>query len=674
MNIRIRFWGLLVLWGIFSGSLLSQNTPAALKNATNHAAIRNQTIFPGLYGQQLIDSLVAHYKPATVLSYDDARDTLFGVIYNVNYSVRAVYTGYTIYLNPNQDPSDAAYAQDVNTEHTWPQSKGATGMARSDMHHLCPTRVNVNSDRGNDPFAEIPDNDTDRWYRLTEVRSTIPTQHIDEYSEKDFDASQFEPREDHKGNVARAMFYFYTMYKAQADAADPNFFPLQKNTLRSWHHLDPADSLEIVRTQLIANYQDGKPNPFVLDSTLVDRAYFTTSPPGNVQPGDLVISEFMANPNAVSDSYGEYVEFYNTTDTTIDINGFTLEDDDGQAHTIDNGGSLLVAPHDFIVLGLNGDSTQNGGYHADYVYTDYYLSNSADEIVLKQGSTEIARLNYSDGDPFGPGVALELKDVSLAVNGVTQQSDYTAATTVFGAGDKGSPGNAGNTLGTGDEVFTRLQVILEGLYSVSGDSMITYLADHQKLPAAQPFQQSPWNYNGNESVTQFPTGTVDWLLLELRSGTTSDTRLARRAVLLTCTGVAVDTNGSEAIRFSGAPSGNYYLVVWHRNHINVMTATSYTFRNWDEATVDFTTAQSSAYSDTQSALRDFGNGKFGMFAGDANSDGSINNADISDVWLLQNGKTWEYSKFGDFNMDGAIDALDFNLFLEPHQGVETQVP
>jgi len=99
----------------------------------------------------------------------------------------------------------------------------------------------------------------------------MPNTEIELYSERK--NGTFEPREDHKGNVARAMFYFNTMYHAEANDADPNFFELQRQTLCAWHHLDPADSLEIARSWQIANYQDGKPNPYVLDCSLAARSF-----------------------------------------------------------------------------------------------------------------------------------------------------------------------------------------------------------------------------------------------------------------------------------------------------------------------------------------------------------------------------------------------------------------
>lgn len=63
------------------------------------------------------------------------------------------------------------------------------------------------------------------------------------------------------------------MYKTAADAADPSFFAVQLTTICDWHLDDPVDSLEWERSHIIASYQDGKANPFVLDHTLVPRTY-----------------------------------------------------------------------------------------------------------------------------------------------------------------------------------------------------------------------------------------------------------------------------------------------------------------------------------------------------------------------------------------------------------------
>jgi len=62
------------------------------------------------------------------------------------------------------------------------------------------------------------------------------------------------------------------MYESQADNI---FFEIQKDLLKTWHYEDPVDNDEIARNELVAQYQGGKENPFILDSTLIRRAYFS---------------------------------------------------------------------------------------------------------------------------------------------------------------------------------------------------------------------------------------------------------------------------------------------------------------------------------------------------------------------------------------------------------------
>lgn len=228
-----------------------------------------EDVFPDLEGTELIQAVIETYKATSVLDYGEARDLLYGDIDLVNDTLSCVYTGLQVYINPNEDPSTAAFAQNINTEHTFPRSKGAQEFTfgYSDMHHLFPSRVDVNTARGVLPFSEINDNVTDRWYREDMTRTSKPSSNIDEFSEYKQNIA-FEPREDHKGNVARAYFYFYTMYKFEADLADPNYFESQRETLCDWHFADPVDEIEWNRSKNIAAEQ-GNENPFVLDCSLV---------------------------------------------------------------------------------------------------------------------------------------------------------------------------------------------------------------------------------------------------------------------------------------------------------------------------------------------------------------------------------------------------------------------
>lgn len=248
---------------------------ALLAVSQSHAGIvpPDSTIFPGQTGATLRNSLISAYKSTSNLGYDAGRDTMYGVIDKYNDSLECVYSGYKIYMQPGQDPSTWAYDNDINCEHTWPQSLLGSSTAVSDLHHLFPTEIQVNGDRGNYPFGDIPDAQTTYWYRNNVRTSSIPTSNIDEYAEY-LSGTKFEPREKQKGNTARAMYYILTFW--QLGDTNDAWWTGQRDVLYAWHAADPADAREIARTKKIATYQQGKPNPFVLDSTLIRRAYFPT--------------------------------------------------------------------------------------------------------------------------------------------------------------------------------------------------------------------------------------------------------------------------------------------------------------------------------------------------------------------------------------------------------------
>ncbi|NIP17549.1 MAG: hypothetical protein GWM87_04890, partial [Xanthomonadales bacterium] len=69
----------------------------------------------------------------------------------------------------------------------------------------------------------------------------------------------------------------------------------------------------------------------------------------------------MQNPAAVSDSNGEWFELYNPTGSDIDIDGWTIQDNDFDSHLINNGGPLLVPAGGYLVLGRDANSGANGG-------------------------------------------------------------------------------------------------------------------------------------------------------------------------------------------------------------------------------------------------------------------------------------------------------------------------
>ena len=225
-----------------------------------------------------------NYKTNSTLGYDHGRDTLYLQIERSNGQVKGIYTNYSVTLPDGVDPSIYLYENGLNCEHVWPQSMyEGDGLMESDMHHLRPCKENVNSSRGNKPFDEITDSQTDHWYWQNQNISNIPSTNIDEYSESS--SSAFEPREDRKGDIARSMYYFYTIYNSVINSS---FFEPQKDVLYQWHLNDPPSTNEIDITWAIADYQDNIPNPFILDDSLIYRAFFYASLPGDITFDNIV--------------------------------------------------------------------------------------------------------------------------------------------------------------------------------------------------------------------------------------------------------------------------------------------------------------------------------------------------------------------------------------------------
>ena len=177
--------------------------------------------------------------------------------------------------------------------------------------------------------------------------------------------------------------------------------------------------------------------------------------PGVVAPppagaGAIVITEIMKDPSSVGDSSGEWIEIFNTTGQSIDIEGWTLRDDGIDAHVLDNGGAGIVIPSgQYRVLGVNANVASNGGIAVQYVWSNFFLANGADEVVLVDGSgLEIDRVDYLAGAPWPstPGRSLNLKAGVLDATGNDNPLNWCVATsTISGTNpDRGTP-NVANT-------------------------------------------------------------------------------------------------------------------------------------------------------------------------------------------------------------------------------------
>ena len=292
---------------------------------------QNQTIGGDLTGEPLQQFLRENYTPNITLGYNIARDRMYTILDNRDGKVIGVYTYFEMPVDPNSSsPRQDAYdgGSGINAEHLWPQSKGAgSEPMKSDLHHLRSTEVRANQDRGNLKFGTIPDSDVDRWYNKSSrdetgliFTTTAPPQaERDQWSKVKLN-DRFESKLDTKGDVARSIFYFYTIYRDEADAEDSGFFSSMDEALLEWHDIDKVDSDEILRTETISDWQ-GNVNPFVMDTTLVRRAYFMQDGGTDPNPDPVFTEIFSETFGTVSSSTGIQEHEFDNADLSFDGSG-----------------------------------------------------------------------------------------------------------------------------------------------------------------------------------------------------------------------------------------------------------------------------------------------------------------------------------------------------------------
>jgi hypothetical protein len=262
-----------------------------------------------------------------------------------------------------------------------------------------------------------------------------------------------------------------------------------------------------------------------------------------------------------------------------------------------------------------------------------------------------------------------LSDPSIANPIATPPSTITYTLTV----------TSGTCTGSNDVMVTVLPgmvltAFLEGPYN--GTNMNALLITHGDFPLTQPYNVAPWNYSGTEQVVSVPNANVvDWVLVELRDAPTPAqatvaTRVARKAAFLLKNGFIAGLDGSSALFFNVTPVYNLYAVIWHRNHLAIMSANALV-NVGGNYTYNFSTAVTQVYGGSN-GHKQIGTGVWGMISGDGDGNKQVNNNDKLDVWKPQAGSSGY--KSGDFDLNWQVNNVDKVDKWKPNSGKSSQVP
>jgi hypothetical protein len=161
---------------------------------------------------------------------------------------------------------------------------------------------------------------------------------------------------------------------------------------------------------------------------------FTFYNPSPVDSGDVAINEFMYAPPANS---SEYIELYNHSNKSLDLQGWTLSDNRDGFEEVISDNQFIVPPDSFVVIAPDNTIEPNYLTIALLTMGDFpALNNGGDQIVIRdQDGVLLDSLQYTS-DWGGDEIALERRTIN--VSGI-YQSNWGNTPDGFG-----TPGSSNN--------------------------------------------------------------------------------------------------------------------------------------------------------------------------------------------------------------------------------------
>lgn len=197
----------------------------------------------------------------------------------------------------------------------------------------------------------------------------------------------------------------------------------------------------------------------------------------------------------------------------------------------------------------------------------------------------------------------------------------------------------------------------------------------EPTPAGQPYNRSPWNYNGLEGIDwtndDYPENPVDWILVSFRTDISPETEIAKTAAILLEDG-CVHFPNRNVLPIS--PTEAVYIVIEHRSHMGIMTPHPVSIA---DGTLIYDFRSSDSYRDpTGVGQKEIDSGIWAMYAGDCSQEGDTPSYDITGIdksfWSDSNGSFDIYIP-SDINLDGDVNGEDKALW-EPNNGLSSRVP
>jgi hypothetical protein len=245
-----------------SSAVVNYLTSSPLTGSVTTTGANAGTYYNGVNpsSSSFVDDLQAVINPHTSIFYGNYDETMVRLFAQRDTSngqkvVTCVYSGLNQVFSEPFDWTTLDFSREHTFCHDWMPTNPADNPEKpeyNDQHHVFPAKfTDVNETRSNLP--------------LDNVVTVISTFQDATYGKNAANKNAFEPRDSHKGDAARALFYTCAAYNGVSGNTWtlPNAAIAQnQNVLRQWHFQDPPDAWEIARNEFLDSLQ-GNRNPFI---------------------------------------------------------------------------------------------------------------------------------------------------------------------------------------------------------------------------------------------------------------------------------------------------------------------------------------------------------------------------------------------------------------------------
>ena len=264
-NFTVWFYSLSFTYGVEGGSTLKPSEPTDPETPEDPDTPTNPDLED--YYESMVGHLDSTFKETlhTLLKSTHTTKNTYANVWTIlqdadedpnnQNNIICIYTGQSI---PKSDRDGASSSSIVwNREHSWAKSHGFNNQnyyAYTDCHHLFASEKTINGIRDNKDFGEVSNGSSDKYGNS-------------------WNSTYFEPRDEVKGDIARALMYMVVRYddaneldlelvNHSTGSSDKNGELGLLETLVKWHYEDPVSEKEKNRNNVVQSYQ-GNRNPFI---------------------------------------------------------------------------------------------------------------------------------------------------------------------------------------------------------------------------------------------------------------------------------------------------------------------------------------------------------------------------------------------------------------------------